>query len=137
MHHRSDERGAVTVVAITTSLILCVGALAAADLGSMLFARASAQSAADAAALAAVVAEAPILGADEDPQRAARAEAESNGAELVSCDCPSGGIAATVAVRLTPKLAFLTGWFGRKVRADARAELDPDVLSYRDPAGGG
>ena len=127
-----DERGAVTIVAITASLILCVGSLAAADLGSMLHARARAQSAADAAALAAVAAEAPILGLDEDPQAAARDEAERNGAVLVSCDCSSGGTAATVEVRVTPKLGFLSGWFGRSARAEARAELDPDVLSYRD-----
>jgi secretion/DNA translocation related TadE-like protein len=130
---RPDERGAVTIVAITASLILCVGALAAADLGSMLFARARAQSAADAAALAAVVAEAPILGRNENPDAAARAEAESNGAELTSCDCPDGGTAAAVSVEVAPKLGFLSGWFGRRVRAEARAELDPDVLSYREP----
>jgi len=99
----------------------------------MLYARARAQSAADASALAAVAAEAPILGRDGDPIEAARAAADDNGAELISCDCPGGGTAAEVTVKVKPRLGFLVGWFGRSVRADARAELDPDVLTYRDP----
>jgi secretion/DNA translocation related TadE-like protein len=126
------ERGAVTIVAVTCTLILCLGALGAADLGSMLHARARAQSAADAAALAAVTEQAPILGRGEDPEQAARDEADRNGASLMQCDCAVGQSTATVEVTVTPKLIFLSGWFGRRVRATARAALDPDVLSYRD-----
>jgi secretion/DNA translocation related TadE-like protein len=127
------QRGAVTIVAVTGALILCLGALGAADLGSMLLARARAQSAADAAALAAVTQQAPILGRGTDPEQAARDEAERNGAALVRCDCTVGETMATVEVTVTPKLAFLSGWFGSRARASARAALDPDVLSYRDP----
>ncbi len=130
--HKGTERGAVTIVAVTGALVLCVGALGVADLGAMLFARARAQSAADAAALAAVTAQAPILQRGTDPEQAARDEAESNGAALIRCDCEVGSSQATVEVSLSPRLSFLSGWFGRAARASARAALDPDVLTYRD-----
>jgi len=129
---KRTERGAVTIVAVTGALVLCVGALGAADLGAMLFARARAQSAADAAALAAVTAQAPVLRRGTDPEQAARGEAESNGATLKSCECAVGATQATVEVSVTPRLSFLSGWFGRAARATARAALDPDVLTYRD-----
>jgi len=126
------ERGAVTIVAVTGALVLCVGALGAADVGAMLFARARAQSAADSAALAAVTAEAPILQRGTDPEQAAREAAESNDATLTSCDCTVGATQATVEVVISPRLSFLSGWFGRTVHASARAALNPDVLTYRD-----
>ena len=128
----AHERGAVAIVAIAGALILCLGALGAADLGSMLLARARAQSAADAAALAAVVAQTPILGHANDPEQAARDVAGRNGAALLRCDCPQGSTFATVEVTVMPRLVFLSGWFGRTAHASARAALDPDVLTYRD-----
>ncbi|TMK84396.1 MAG: hypothetical protein E6G46_00770 [Actinobacteria bacterium] len=126
------ERGAVSIVAVTGALVLCLGALGAADLGAMLFARARAQSAADAAALAAVTEQAPVLERGSDPEQAARDEAERNGATLTRCECSVGSTEATVEVTITPRLGFLSGWFGRAARASARAALDPDVLTYRD-----
>ena len=126
------ERGAVSIVAVTGALVLCLGALGAADLGAMLFARARAQSAADAAALAAVTEQAPVLERGSDPEQAARDEAERNGATLTRCECSVGSTEATVEVTITPRLGFLSGWFGRSARASARAALDPDVLTYRD-----
>ena len=126
------ERGAVSIVAVTGALVLCLGALGAADLGAMLFARARAQSAADAAALAAVTEQAPVLERGSDPEQAARDEAERNGATLIRCECSVGSTEATVEVTITPRLGFLSGWFGRAARASARAALDPDVLTYRD-----
>jgi secretion/DNA translocation related TadE-like protein len=127
-----SERGTISIVAVTGALILCLGALAAADLGSMLLARARAQSAADSAALAAVVAEAPILGQGDDPETAARTEAARNGSQLIRCDCASGDTVATVEVSVVPRLTFLSGWFGSHVHAEGRAALDPNVLTYRD-----
>jgi Flp pilus assembly protein TadG len=126
------ERGAVTIVAILGSLTLCTMALGAADAGSMLLARSRAQAAADAAALAAVATQAPVLHQGDDPAAAARAEAERNGATLLRCDCAVGAVIAEVEVAVVPRLAFIKAWFGRRARATARAELDPDVLSYRD-----
>lgn len=126
------ERGAISIFIATGSLLMMLLALAAADLGSMLLTRARAQTAADAAALAAVVQQAPVLSQGDDPEGAARDAAERNGATLVSCECEVGATEATVAVEMVPKLAFLEGWFGRVVHATARAEVDADVLTYQE-----
>jgi secretion/DNA translocation related TadE-like protein len=129
------ERGSVSILMLATTLLFSLSALAVADLGSMLFARARAQQAADAAALAAVVQQAPVLGQGDDPQGAARETAERNGAELIDCACDVGTPDATVEVAVTPKLAFLSGWYGRRARARAHAHLDDDVFTYRESAG--
>ena len=115
------------------AFLFCLFALAVADLGSMLLARSRAQSAADAAALAAIVQQAPVLAQGSDPESAARATAEANGAALVSCDCRVGDTSAVVEVTIVPRIAFVAAWRGRAVHARGRADLDPDVLSYRDP----
>jgi secretion/DNA translocation related TadE-like protein len=125
------QRGSVSILMLTTTLLFSLSALAVADLGSMLFARARAQQAADAAALAAVVQQAPVLEQGDDPGGAARETAERNGAELLECACEVGTPDATVEVAVTPKLGFLSGWFGRRARARAKAHLDDDVLTYR------
>ena len=126
------DRGSISIVVATGALLLCLAALAVADLGSMLVARARAQGAAEDAALAAVVRQAPVLGQGNDPEQAARDAAEENGASLLTCDCSVGTADATVEVEVVPRLTFLRGWFGRHVRATARANLDADVLTYRD-----
>jgi secretion/DNA translocation related TadE-like protein len=125
------ERGSVSILMLATTLLFSLSALAVADLGSMLFARARAQQAADAAALAAVVQQAPILEQGDDPEGAARDAAERNGAELVGCMCDVGSTDAAVQVVVIPRLVFLSGWFGRRAHAGARAHLDDDVLTYR------
>ena len=126
------ERGAVSLVVVTGALVLSLFALCAADLGSLMLARARAQAAADAAALAAVVQQAPVLArGSERPADAARAEAEANGAHLDRCDCDIGSNHAVVDVTVAPTLAYMSPWFGRTVRATSRAEVDPDVLTYR------
>lgn len=129
----TSQRGTVSIIAATGALVLCLTALGAADLGSMVYARVRAQAAADAAALAAAVAQVPILGREEDPDAAARAEAERNGATLVRCTCDTGTPAAEVEVEVVPRLTYVSTWFGRAARAIARAEVDPDVLSWREP----
>lgn len=127
-----DERGAVSLVVATGALVLSLLALCAADLGSILLARARAQAAADAAALAAVVQQVPVLAEGvESPEDAARAEAEANGAQLESCSCAPGTEAADVDVSVRPVLAYMSPWFGTAVHAHARAEADPDLLTYR------
>lgn len=127
-----NQRGAISLVVAAGVLMLCLMALGAADLGSMLFARARAQTAADGAALAAAVVQIPVLAQTGEPEDEARAFAEANGAHLTRCDCEAGSTAAEVQVEIQPTLVFLRPWFGRVVRATARAEVDPDVLSYRD-----
>jgi Flp pilus assembly protein TadG len=111
--------------------MLVLAALALADAGSFLLARARAQAAADAAALAAVVEQVPVLSHGDDPWQAAAAEAGRNGAEMVACDCESGRFHATVTVVIRPRIALLHAWTGRTVRARARAEADPDLATYR------
>ena len=130
---RRRETGAISILVATGALLMTLFALAAADLGSLLYARARAQTAADAAALAAIVRQAPILEQGDDPEAAARETAERNGATLVSCHCSVGSMTATVIVELAPRASFVEGWSGRVVRATARAELDPDVMTYREP----
>ena len=126
------QRGSVTILVAAGALLLSLSALAVADLGSMLMARGRAQAAADAAALAAVAQQAPIFDQGTDPEGAARYAAERNGVALVSCECAVGTTNATVEVELTPRLGFLSGWFGRRVHARASAHLDDDVLTYRE-----
>jgi len=125
------ERGSVSILMLAGTLLFSMSALAIADLGSMLLARGRAQQAADAAALAAVVQQAPVLGQGSDPEGAARDAAERNGAELLDCACEPDTPDATVEVAVTPRLGFLTGWYGRRARARAHAHLDDDVLTYR------
>jgi secretion/DNA translocation related TadE-like protein len=127
-----SHRGSVSILMVGGALIFSLFSLAVADLGSMLLARARAQAAADAAALAAVVQQAPVLQQGSDPEGAARDAAERNGATLVSCTCEVGTPDATVEVEITPRLGFLSDWYGRKARAKAHAHLDDDVLTYRD-----
>ena len=100
----------------------------------MLVARGRAQAAADAAALAAVTQQAPILDQGSDPEGAARDAAERNGVVLLSCACEVGSSDATVEVEMMPRLGFLSGWIGRRVHARARAHLDDDVFTYRESA---
>jgi secretion/DNA translocation related TadE-like protein len=126
------QRGSISILVAAGAALMSLFALGAADLGSMLVTRARAQQAADAAALAAVVQQAPVLGQGDDPEGAARDAAERNGAVLVSCTCAVGETDATAEVTMEPRLGWLQGWFGRTVHASARASLDSDVLTYRD-----
>lgn len=126
------ERGSVSILVAAGALLLSLSSLAIADIGSMLVARGRAQAAADAAALAAVAQQAPILDQGRDPEGAARDVAERNGVLLLSCSCEVGMTDATVEVELTPHLGFLSGWFGRRVHARANAHLDDDVFTYRE-----
>lgn len=86
--------------------------------------RTRAQTAADAAALAAI-SESSLTGSGAHESAASRF-AELNGAELVSCDCPAGAIAVQVEVARDG------------VTARARAALDPSRMApLADTAGSG
>jgi secretion/DNA translocation related TadE-like protein len=128
----ANEQGTVSIVLAAGALLLATFALAVADFGSMLVARARAQTAADAAARAAVVRQVPILAQDGDPAEAARQTAAANGAELISCECRTGEATATVEVAVVASASVVPGWRDRRVRARARAGVDPDVLTYHD-----
>jgi hypothetical protein len=81
--------------------------------------RGRAQTAADAAALAAVVESAP--GARGDHVEQARRFAEANGATLISCECSLGDTSARVTVAVDG------------VEATARATIDPSAFLAGTP----
>ncbi|MHB8513029.1 MAG: pilus assembly protein TadG-related protein [Actinomycetota bacterium] len=131
MRSPRTEEGNVSLIVIAMTFVLMIGGVTIADAGSFLGARARAQAAADAAALAAVAQQAPVLGGSEDPTDAARTEAKANGAILVSCDCKTGQHYATVEVSIAPRVLLLEAWSDRTVRASATASIDDALFSYR------
>lgn len=127
------ERGAISLALAALALAALLVGVAGADLAALLVARARAHAAAEAAALAAVVEQAPALATHGDPPAAARAYAERNGAVLLRCACEPGAPEALVEVGVAVRLLVVRGWFGREARAAAAAEVDEDVLTYRPP----
>jgi secretion/DNA translocation related TadE-like protein len=113
------ERGATTIVVIAVAVVGFVLVLGAARLGTAVVARARADRAADAAALAA--ADMLALGRDGvAAEAAARETAGANGARLVRCSC-AGRFTTVVVEYAVPTL-------GAAARATARAEVaEPDV----------
>jgi secretion/DNA translocation related TadE-like protein len=119
-HERSPEFGGVSVVALGVLVLALALTLGAARLGAALVGRARAESAADAAALAA--ADALALGRGSTEARdAAATTAARNGARVVECTC--AGEAAEVVVEVdVPGLSLVAG----PARARARAEVSPE-----------
>jgi D-alanyl-D-alanine carboxypeptidase/Putative Flp pilus-assembly TadE/G-like len=102
------------VMAALTTLLSFGCAAFAVDVARITWERAQAQTAAEAAALAAVAESGPY--GSGDPSLQARKFARANGAEVVECLCDQGATAMEVKVSL-----------GR-VTAAARAVLDPSLL---------
>ncbi len=117
------EQGSVSiVVAALVAMILVLG-LGAADLAKVLVAASRAQSAADAAALAA--AQELALPTGREPSDDAAEYAARNAAVLIECRCEEGTLEATVQVRVP--VGYLSTLGGeRNVEAQARAIVDPD-----------
>jgi secretion/DNA translocation related TadE-like protein len=119
---RRRERGAVTVLMLAVLVIGLVLTTGAARLGGALVGRARAESAADAAALAA--ADRLALGDGAGAARAAAAHtATSNDARLVSCNC-SGTTAEVVVEVDVPAWGALVG----PARGRAQAEVRPECV---------
>ena len=117
-----DERGGVSMVMLAVLVAGLVLATGAARLGGALVGRARAESAADAAALAA--ADRLALGGGGAAARTAAARtAASNHARLVSCDCAGASAAVVVEVVLPAPL----GMFG-VARGKAKAEVRPECV---------
>lgn len=93
---------------------------AVADLSVFLIARAKAQTAADAASLAAAGAMVP--GVAKDPRSEAGAFASLNGADIIDCDCPVIGRSAQVKVAVPVRFILLKTSPGY-VTASARSEV--------------
>ena len=119
------ERGSITVLSAAVVAALVVLAMGASDVARVLHAASRAQTAADAAALAA----AQALAIDEpgpEPAELAGEYAVLNGAALETCACDPGTFEATVTVRLPVGDLFLVAG-DRTVRAEARAQVDLPV----------
>ena len=117
-----DERGSVSIVVAALAGVLLVLAMGEADLVRVFDAAAKAQTAADAAALAAAQALA-IPDGSGTPEQLAGEYAARNGAVLETCGCEAGSFEATVSVRLPLGELFLLGG-SRSVVAEARAVVD-------------
>jgi secretion/DNA translocation related TadE-like protein len=117
-----DERGGVSVVMLAVLVFGALLALGAARLGGALVGRARAESAADAAALAA--ADRLALGGGAPAARSAAVRtAEHNDARLVSCACAGTSAAVVVEVDLPAWSAV----FG-PARGRAKAEVRPECV---------
>ena len=114
----SRERGSVSIVAAVTIAVLASLTMGCADLARALVAVGRADTAADAAALAAAQELAVPTGAA--PASVAADYAERNGATLVECACDAGSREAVVTVRL-PVGPMLIVPGDRAVTARARA----------------
>ena len=101
-----DERGSASVVAAGILVAVMVLALGAADLARVFVAAARAQTAADAAALAA--AQSLALPGEMEPPRAADDLAARNGARVRSCVCETGTFEARVEVEAPVGRLFLS-----------------------------
>jgi secretion/DNA translocation related TadE-like protein len=117
-----SEHGTVSILVVAVLVVCLVLTFAAARLGGALVGRARADTAADAAALAA--ADTLALGrGPEAAAAAARATATNNDARLVSCACEGSEASVVVEVEL-PGL----GMFGGIARGRARAEVSPECV---------
>lgn len=116
-----SERGSASLVAVAIVALVMVLAMGAADLARVLTAAARAQSAADAAALAA--AQELAIPSGREPSDVAGEYAALNGAVLVECACPAGALEALVEVRVDAgPMLLLSG--ERAVVAEARAVVE-------------
>ena len=115
------EKGSVSILAAGVMVALSVLCLGASDVARVLSAAARAQTAADAAALAA--AQEIALPGGSAPNDVAASYAARNGGELVSCDCDPGAPAAVVEVRVAVGRLLLFGT-DRVVTARAKAVVD-------------
>ena len=116
----TDERGSVTVIAAGVIVIILACTMGVADVGRVLAERSRAQTAADAAALAAAQ---DLALADGDPAGDAASFATMNGSDLLSCACDPGSFDAVVRVRRSfTGLLLLPG--SHQIEVSARAVVD-------------
>lgn len=113
-------------VAMSAALgVVAIASVAIAGLGSLYAARAQAQIAADAAALASAVATYPPASATT-PAAAATDVASQNGAAVVRCVCPPDASIQVRVVEVVTAIRADVPVFGEwLVRASSRAEFDP------------
>ena len=112
-----SERGSVSIVVVAAVAFGAILAAFSADVTRVVAARARAQTAADAAALAA--AQELIAPSVRSPEELAREYAARHGATVVDCDCEAGADEVVVTVRLDVDLPHLDQT--RTLQAAARA----------------
>jgi secretion/DNA translocation related TadE-like protein len=127
------EAGSVSVFAVAVLLLACVLALVAVDLFRALQAKARAQTAADAAALAA--AQEIVRPSGQTPEDVAARYAVLNGGTLTSCRCEPGSSEAVTAVEVAVRFVFLGP--SRTVTERARAVIGPDTTPASRPSSRG
>lgn len=120
------DDGLVSVLMLSLLALAALLCLAVADAANVLIARARAQTAADAAALAAAGVQWRVAGTG-DPSAAAQAIAESNGARLDACACDVRDETAVVTVSVATHIRMLGVAPGR-VTATATAHVDIGAL---------
>jgi len=118
----SQEKGNASLGVVGAIAIVLVFILGLADLAIFLLARAKAQTAADAAALAAAAEIVP--GQGNDPHGQAARFASANGARIVSCSCRAGEESVAVYVALPVRFGLLGALGLEEVVARARADVD-------------
>src|SRR5436305_5721923 len=128
LHLRRDG-GSVSVLAACVLFVAGVLALVSVDVMRTLQARATAQTAADAAALAA--AQEIALPSGRAPTDVAAEYASRNGGALLTCSCEPGTSEAEVQVEAPVTLVFLPS--GRTVTAAARAVIGAGTMARRWP----
>jgi secretion/DNA translocation related TadE-like protein len=116
------ERGSVSIVVVALMAVALVLAMGAADLARVLTGAARAQTAADAAALAAAQ-ELAVGSSGSAPGDLAAEYAGRNDAVLTACSCDPGGTQAVVTVTVQVG-ALLLAPDDRVVTARARAVVD-------------
>jgi secretion/DNA translocation related TadE-like protein len=114
------ERGSVTVLTVTVLSFAAILALVVVDLLRALESRSRAQTAADAAALAAAQEIARPSGAQ--PSTLAADYARRNGAMLIDCRCDGESTSAIVTVEVPVNVLFVGA--DRDVRARAKAVVE-------------
>lgn len=117
-----DERGSVSILVAGLTAVLVMLAIGTADVARVLAAASRAQTAADAAALAAAQ-ELALPTRTLTPAEHAASYAARNGAELQACACEQGTFAAHVEVWVPVGGLFLAP-DDLRVSASARAVVD-------------
>lgn len=122
-----SQRGTTTVLAAAIAALTVFAGLVGVEVYRLVTAKAVAQTAADAAALAAAPLTFAAFGSETGPEAEAGIYAAANGSELVECLCPfdpvwrSRIVVVTVAVEVDSFVGI------SQVQAVAAAEFDPTV----------
>lgn len=126
------QRGSVSLLVAVVTGGLLVLSMGAADVARVFLAASRAQTAADAAALAAAQVQA-VDGKGPTPAELAAEYADRNGAELQTCECEPGTFTSTVEVHVAVTDLYLVPG-SRTVAATARAQVDlPEPPSSPQP----